>query len=471
VHNVFGRERLRHKGEEGVECDMKRLGVLVGFLVIGIAAAIAPPGQPTEAQPNCYPTGFCIQNSQFLEYYRNRGEHNTLGYPASNEFTLEGFRVQIFQRVVLQINQGQVARLNLLDPGIMPMTRANQSIFPPSDDSLASAAPQVGSPDYARRVVEFVNSVAPNEFNGQPVNFARTFNTAVPVPPGTDPNIVTLLNLEIWGVPTSRPAADPGNAGFVYQRFQRGIMHYRNECRCTEGILIGEYFKAVLTGQNLPPDLRADMQGSRFLFQYDPSRPNSVARPNELPNTDLTNAFGAGVGPAPQPVPLPTQTPTGPTATPVPGDALPRITTFRVDDTRIDGGDEVNVEIIAEDDNGIDWIQFEGRRRDNDNENDNAAADPELDRKENDCDERPQCSWNFSIRPTVGGEYDLRARARDTAGQRSEWTEIELDVRADAPTNTPTTGPTSTPTTGPTSTPTTAPTATPTHTPGAAPKP
>jgi hypothetical protein len=446
---------------------MKRLVVLVGFLVIGMAAAIAPPGQTTEAQPNCYPTGFCIQNSQFLEYYRGRGEHNTLGYPASNEFTLEGFRVQIFQRVVLQINQGGVARLNLLDPDIMPLTRANQSIFPGPDPALASAAPQVGTPAYEDRVVEFVNSVAPNEFTGQPVNFARTFNTTVPASPGTNPAIVTQLNLEIWGVPTSRPSADPGNAGFVYQRFQRGIMHYRNECRCTEGILVGEYFKAVLTGQNLPGDLRADMQSlnSRFLFQYDPSKPNSVARPNELPNTDMTNAFGAGVGPAPQPVPLATATPAGPTATPVPGDALPRITTFRVDDTRIDGGDEVNIEIIAEDDNGIDWIQFEGRRRDNDNENDNASSDPELDRQENDCDERPQCSWNFSIRPTIGGDYDLRARARDTAGQRSEWTEIELEVRGDAATNTPTTGPTSTATS------TTAPTATATSTPGPAPKP
>ena len=33
--------------------------------------------------------------------------------------------------------------------------------------------------------------------------------------------------MERWGAPISQPAADPGNAGFVYQRFQRGVMHYR----------------------------------------------------------------------------------------------------------------------------------------------------------------------------------------------------------------------------------------------------
>src|SRR5687767_290972 len=115
---------------------MKRLTVLVGFLAIGLIAALAPPGTPSEAQQNCYPTGFCITNSAFLSYYQNRGEHNTLGYPASREFTLEGFQVQIFQRVVLQLNQGSVARLNVLDPGIMPMTRANQSIFPGPDPAL-----------------------------------------------------------------------------------------------------------------------------------------------------------------------------------------------------------------------------------------------------------------------------------------------------------------------------------------------
>ncbi|MGH2370819.1 MAG: hypothetical protein ACRDI2_21795, partial [Chloroflexota bacterium] len=67
---------------------------------------------------------------------------------------------------------------------------------------------------------------------------------------------------------------------------------FRTACVCTEGILVGDYFKAVITGQNLPPDLEADMSGSRYFRQYSPGAPNWVARPGMLPNTNLTNAFG-----------------------------------------------------------------------------------------------------------------------------------------------------------------------------------
>src|SRR5215208_6992849 len=200
------------RGREEKESDMKRAAVLVGFLAIALVAALAPPSQQTDAQANCFPeTGFCITNSAFAEYFNRRGQVRTHGYPISRSFTLEGFEVQIFQRIVLQMNQGQVARLNVLDPDIMPMTRANQSVFPPPDPALAAAAPQVGSADYGRRVVEFIQSVAPNTFQGLPVNFFTTFNTAVPAEPGVSSDIQTQLNLEIWGVPTSRPAFDPGN--------------------------------------------------------------------------------------------------------------------------------------------------------------------------------------------------------------------------------------------------------------------
>jgi hypothetical protein len=445
---------------------MKRLMVLVGFLAIGLIAALAPPGTPSEAQQNCYPTGFCIQNSAFLSYYQQRGEHNTLGYPASREFTLEGFQVQIFQRVVLQMNQGNVARLNVLDPGIMPMTRANQSIFPGPDPALAAAAPQqAGNSNYAEQVVQFVQSVSPEQFAGQPVNFFTTFNRAVPPAPGDNPGIITLKNLEIWGVPTSQPASDPGNAGFVYQRFQRGIMHYRNECRCTEGILIGDYFKAVISGQNLPSDLDADMRQSRFYRQYAPGQPNWIARPTELQNTDLTNAFETGTGGAPPPPPAATQAPTGPTQTPTATPVgAPEISTFRVDDDRIDPNDTIQVTIVARDSDGVDWIQFEGEPEentsDNGNDNEDAPDDPALARQEHNCDDdETECVWQFDVRPTLSGDYKLRARARDVNGNRGEWTEIDLTVREGNATATPTA------TGAATATPTSQATATPTSTP------
>ena len=430
---------------------MKRVALLTAFVLVAMVAALAPPETPTQAQANCFQqTGFCITNPQFAEYFRLRGDVRILGYPISRSFTLEGFEVQFFQRVVLQMQGGQVARLNVLDPGIMPMTRANQSVFPGPDPAIQGQAPQVGSPDYARQVVEFVRRVSPDTFSGQPVGFFNLFNTTVPVDvafPGQTPNpdLVTLLNLEIWGLPTSNPAPDPGNGGFIYQRFQRGIMHFRAEVPVTEGILVGEYLKAVITGRALPPDLAADMQGSRFLGQYSPGSPGWVARPASLPNTDMTGAFEPGTGPVAQP-PAP-QPPAGATATltPTPGATGPTVT-IQVDDDTIDPGQSVSVTVIARYTGPIDWIEFEGERSDDDDDNDNtvsAGDDPELARRRFDCDDRTECANVWTIRPTVAGDYDLRARAEGVDDVRSEWVSISFRVRGSNATNTP--GATNTP--------------------------
>src|SRR5438874_7538925 len=161
---------------------MKRLGVLLAFVVIATVAAVVPPGMTTQAQTGCFQeTGFCVTNQAFADYFRLRGGTRILGYPISREFTLEGFQVQFFQRVVLQMQNNQVARLNVLDPNIMPMTRANQSVFPGPDPALAAQAPQAGSPTYAQNVITFVRRVSPNDWNGQHVGFFDLFNTTVPV--------------------------------------------------------------------------------------------------------------------------------------------------------------------------------------------------------------------------------------------------------------------------------------------------
>jgi hypothetical protein len=276
---------------------------------------------PTQ-QSQCFSeTGFCIDEPAFQQYFDNRGGARILGFPVSRVFRLEGFSVQFFQRVVLQLQGGNVARLNLLDPGVLPVTRANQSVFPSPDPSLAADAPRPDDPTYAARVVDYLRMVSPDSSNGLPVGFSTLFNTTVPAE-GVSPEIRTLLNLEIWGLPTSRPQFDPGNSGFVYQRFQRGIMHFRTDCGCTEGILVGDYLKGVLTGNGLPPDLAVEMQGSRYFLQYNSGGPGWVARPAQLPDTDMTAAFEPGTGvpvvatPTPAPVPA-TATPAPPTPTPV----------------------------------------------------------------------------------------------------------------------------------------------------------
>jgi hypothetical protein len=297
------------------------------FLALLAAPARAAVGRTADqpVEPECFvETGFCIATPEFRAYFAVRGGARILGFPVSRDFVLEGFRVQFFQRAVLQLQGTAVARLNLLDPGVLPVRSANESRIPEPDAALALAAPRPDAVDYARQVAEFVHAVAPDTFEGLPVGFARLYDSTVPVdlafPNGSpDPALVTLLNLEIWGLPTSRPAFDPRNADFVYQRFQRGIMHFRRSCQCTDGILVGDYLKSVLTGRDVPADLAGDVRSSRYFGQYQPGQPGAVARPLDLPNSDLTNAFEVGTGAAAIRTPTPPVVPVLPSATPTPG--------------------------------------------------------------------------------------------------------------------------------------------------------
>jgi hypothetical protein len=112
---------------------------------------------------------------------------------------------------------------------------------------------------------------------------------------GTDDlGILGLLNLEVWGAPISEPAADPSNPNFVYQRFQRGIMHFDATTGVTRGILLADYVKSILRDVDLPADLQVQSMGSRFRGQYCPGVPGWLCRPDALPGTDLTFAFAAG---------------------------------------------------------------------------------------------------------------------------------------------------------------------------------
>jgi N-acetylmuramoyl-L-alanine amidase len=84
---------------------------------------------------------------------------------------------------------------------------------------------------------------------------------------------------------------DPTNPSFIYQRFQRGIMHYDKGCGCTQGLLLADYVKALMTGKNLPGDLAEQAKTSKFMGQFKPAQPQSLARPNDLPGSDLSNGF------------------------------------------------------------------------------------------------------------------------------------------------------------------------------------
>ena len=196
-------------------------------------------------------TGFAVEEPQFVEYFNGGAGVTTFGFPISRTVRFQGLPTQFFQRIVIQLGpDGAVRPLNLLDPGLLPYTQINGSTFPAPNERLAALAPSPGQPGYAQEVLEFVRRNAPETFNGQPVRFFSTFNSTVTPdvafgPGGGDPSLLPLINLEIWGVPTSLPAQDPNNGGFIYQRFQRGIMHYDAACRCTQGLLLADYFKAL----------------------------------------------------------------------------------------------------------------------------------------------------------------------------------------------------------------------------------
>jgi hypothetical protein len=149
---------------------------------------------------------------------------------------------------------GGVQTLNLLDPGLMPYTQINGSTYPAPDPTIVAATPPVSDPNYDTAIIQFTQQVAPNTFEGQPVNYYQTFSTTVtcddafPNQP-CQQNLLPGLNLQIWGAPTSNPTYDPTNHNFIYQRFQRSIMHYDAGCQCTQGLLLADYFKSIITGE------------------------------------------------------------------------------------------------------------------------------------------------------------------------------------------------------------------------------
>lgn len=266
-------------------------------------------------------TGYRISTDAFYDYFTHRGGVRNFGYPTSQTFTLLGYRVQFFQRQVMQQRaDGSVTLLNLLDPGILPYTRFNGSTFPAVDPAITATAPTADDPTYAKDAVAFVAAHAPDTVSGTPVHFNATFLSAVSATDAfgsgpANPALLPLLDLEIWGFPTSVPTADPANANFIYQRFQRGVMQYDGSTGLTQGILLADYLKAILTGQTMPPDLALEAAGSPYFQQWAPNQPQFLARPSALPNSDLTNAFypqdaaGNTLIPTATPTPLSTATP------------------------------------------------------------------------------------------------------------------------------------------------------------------
>lgn len=242
-------------------------------------------------------TGFRVDADPVWNYYNARGGLTTFGYPTSRTFQFMGFQTQFFQRQIVQLDANGNARLlNLLDQGLFPYTNVNGSTFPGPNPSVQAGVPLPSSPTYLPDMMRYIQQNAPNSLNGQNVNFYNTFLNTVSAAQafgggGGDVGLLPGFDLEVWGAITSQPAVDPRNGNFVYVRFQRGIMMFDASSGLTQPVLLADYFKAVLMGRNLPPDLQLQAQGSQFYGQYNSAQPNGVNNPGALPATSMQFAF------------------------------------------------------------------------------------------------------------------------------------------------------------------------------------
>lgn len=276
-----------------------RLLVLMLLALVVVSGSIIPPVDRASAQQDhryFEETGFRIDNDRIWDYFSKRNGKRNFGLPTSRTFPFLGAPTQFFQRHVLQVQGNSVRTLNLLEEGLLPYTTINGTTLPSVDESVVGAAPKAGSASYAEDVISFLDKYAPNTWEGEPVKFGETFSTSVTLADafpdgGGNAGLLMLLNLEIWGLPTSKPTRDPGNSNFVFLRFQRGVMHYDASCKCTQALLLADALKAVITNQNLPADLGAQASESPLFGQYDPEVHNGPLRPGLPGGIELANAF------------------------------------------------------------------------------------------------------------------------------------------------------------------------------------
>ena len=63
-----------------------------------------------------------------------------------------------------------------------------------------------------------------------------------------------------------------GQGYFIYQRFQRGVMCATTRAVGVQGLLLADYLKSVITNQNLPTDLAAQVKHRRVLRTVRPDQ-------------------------------------------------------------------------------------------------------------------------------------------------------------------------------------------------------
>ena len=107
---------------------------------------------------------------------------------------------------------GAALLVGLLMPGAaMAAGPLDGLTVPAADPALAFVAPTPDQPNYDARLQAFLEITVPDTWNGLPVQFLSTLNDT---------------GVDVLGLPTSMPKADPNNPDFVYQRFRNGLLFY-----------------------------------------------------------------------------------------------------------------------------------------------------------------------------------------------------------------------------------------------------
>ena len=203
---------------------------------LGFVVALVIPGLAHAAS-------YDVTDPAMSDFYDAHGGAATFGEPISREFTLVGSQVQIFQNAVLRIvpdGSIQVQVLQLTDASLLPYTSLNSLSVPAADPSVSFVAPSPDQPNYSARLEGYLQGVV-------------------------SPQFLTRYDPDVWGLPTSFAVVDPNNPSFLYQRFENGILFYDALSGTTRALPLGQYFKAILTRQGLPPDLATEAANSPFL--------------------------------------------------------------------------------------------------------------------------------------------------------------------------------------------------------------
>ncbi len=218
--------------------------VASGALALGIGLMALGPGVAfAQDQPRVFSdTGYTIGDDAIWAFFDQYGGLSTFGDPISREFNLLGTPVQLFQNAALQVQpDGSVQTMQLTDPGLVAATQLDGLTVPAADAALAFVTPTPDQPNYSARVQVFLQNTIPDTWKGEPVQFRSTFNGEG--------------GRSVLGLPTSSPTADPANPGFVYQRFQNGILFYDAAAGATQQLPLGGYLKSLILSGKLSADL------------------------------------------------------------------------------------------------------------------------------------------------------------------------------------------------------------------------